>query len=528
MTATLSKDSAEKQFLQAETTLTTTHSLYDLRRAFYGGNVSTTDAIRAYLQAQTGLTTIQSLGDLWRQYFIGMGITNQVSLGDMARDYFSVSFFLKGVGRPNESIPVTADLTTLNVGWFYDWGSTAVDKDDLPVGVEYVPMIYGDWAVTLEQTPAQAIAFTGANVLLGFNEPDYDQQSNVTVARALELWPLFEATGVRLGSPAVSAGVTGPEWLEDFMAEDPRVDFICAHWYPTYSPTALGTFLDGLWNTYHLPIWLTEVGNLDDGASANATLISEVMEILRNRPYVERIAWFAVRGTVEWPTAGLLTSGTSVAFPASGFWPSIWSEFNNSSGSSSISVSNWGVQTTGAVGGYADNTIEILDDLLSADGTYLIDCKVTTLNECYPFVQFRSSADSNDCYELQVRPNTDQVLFRRRTGGSFATLETLSTPLDLNDILHIEIILSGNTIEIRLWKNAASKPGTATATLSSATFATQKRLLLGLNGGNAAASTSVEWQVIDFGLDPGGDLNAAGTVYAALPVNIDHAIGATL
>ena len=43
-------------------------------------------------------------------------------------------------------------------------------------------------------------------MLLGFNEPDLAEQANMTVEKALELWPRLEATGMRLGSPAVACG----------------------------------------------------------------------------------------------------------------------------------------------------------------------------------------------------------------------------------------------------------------------------------------------------------------------------------
>src|SRR5690606_29443750 len=138
-------------------------------------------------------------------------------------------------------------------------------------------------------------------------EPDYAIQSNITVEKALQLWEDMDATGVRLGSPAVSAGSGGPEWLAEFMAESPRVDFICAHWYPDFSPDPLDVFLDDLWDTYGLPIWLTEIGSLTGGVAANEALIPEVIDILRTRPFVERVAWFATRDGDGWTGSGLLT-----------------------------------------------------------------------------------------------------------------------------------------------------------------------------------------------------------------------------
>jgi hypothetical protein len=216
----------------------------------------------------------------------------------------------KGVGRPGDARESwTADIAALNVSWWYDWWSGAADRNALP-GVQYVPMVFRDW--TTGGGPSPAAATSGSNILLGFNEPDLPNQGNVSVARALELWPQLVDTGCRLGSPAGSSGGTGRQWLAQFMAAKPKVDFICAHWYVEYSPDSLADYLDGLWNAYHLPIWLTEVGSLHGGEAANAALIPNVMNVLATRPFVERVAWFATREGDGWKGVGLISSaGTS-------------------------------------------------------------------------------------------------------------------------------------------------------------------------------------------------------------------------
>src|SRR6267378_5917150 len=76
------------------------------------------------------------------------------------------------------------------------------------------------------------------------------------------------ATGMRLGSPATK---TAAKWLDDFMAEvkqkNLRVDFLCLHWYGDITkPNAvesLQQYLQGYWERYHLPIWLTEFSGAD-------------------------------------------------------------------------------------------------------------------------------------------------------------------------------------------------------------------------------------------------------------------------
>ena len=93
-------------------------------------------------------------------------------------------------------------------------------------------MIWSDAFINLTDTINQ----TGATVLLGFNEPNncYDNQACMTPAFAASLWPRLEvqrarggegadggaltrgaqATGLRLGSPAVDAGPLAYLWLD--------------------------------------------------------------------------------------------------------------------------------------------------------------------------------------------------------------------------------------------------------------------------------------------------------------------------
>jgi len=51
--------------------------------------------------------------------------------------------------------------------------------------------------------------------VLGFNEPDKGDQSNMTVSQALALWPKLESIGLPLGSPAASWPTQ--QWIYDFM-----------------------------------------------------------------------------------------------------------------------------------------------------------------------------------------------------------------------------------------------------------------------------------------------------------------------
>ncbi|MEV0408193.1 glycosyl hydrolase [Actinoallomurus sp. NPDC050550] len=60
-------------------------------------------------------------------------------------------------------------------------------------------------------------AKAGGTTLLGFNEPDMAGQANMSVEQALALWPRLQATGMRLGAPAVAFGADRPGgWLDRY------------------------------------------------------------------------------------------------------------------------------------------------------------------------------------------------------------------------------------------------------------------------------------------------------------------------
>ena len=159
---------------------------------------------------------------------------------------------------------VSQDLAASGASWYYDWGATP-SGITAPASTSFVPMIWGAadvTAATLDQVKSEG------NVLLGFNEPDLGGQANMTVAQALDLWPQLEATGMTLGSPAVSSGAATPGgWLDQFMtgakARGYRVNFITVHWYGGDFSTGpavqqLESYLQAIYDRYHLPIWLTE------------------------------------------------------------------------------------------------------------------------------------------------------------------------------------------------------------------------------------------------------------------------------
>ncbi|MFI7599530.1 sigma-70 family RNA polymerase sigma factor [Actinoplanes sp. NPDC049681] len=211
----------------------------------------------------------------------------------------------KGVGTWQFS-GIKGALDDVGAGWYYNWSP---DDDTMPgpAGVEFVPMIWGKANVT-DATLAKVKR--EGDVLLGFNEPDMAGQANMSVEDALAAWPRLQATGLRLGSPAVAYGAdTAGGWLDRFMKgaaqKNLRVDFITLHWYGSdFSNAAAGQFLgyvDAVHKKYGKPIWVTEYGLMNFGGSPKYPAAAQEVAFIKgstkgmeSRSYVERYAWFGL------------------------------------------------------------------------------------------------------------------------------------------------------------------------------------------------------------------------------------------
>ena len=140
--------------------------------------------------------------------------------------------------------------------------------------------------------------------LLGYNEPDGARQANMSVDRALELWPQLEATGIPLVSP--SPVHYDNEWMIEFMRRagenNLRIDYLAFHWYGGLMLSISSDLLDRVYERYQLPIWITEFAPADWEATSrenNRMRPEWVLEFMRTvlpeldrRDYIVRYAWF--------------------------------------------------------------------------------------------------------------------------------------------------------------------------------------------------------------------------------------------
>lgn len=201
----------------------------------------------------------------------------------------------------------SAAIKGVGASWYYTWASTTGDTAR-PEGVEFVPMIWGADAVNSKDLDN---ATREGKQLLGFNEPDMPGQADMPAARALELWPKLEGTGLRLGAPSVAYGADqSGSWFDQFMTgageRGLRVDFIPLHWYGAdFGPDAvdhLRGYLEAVHARWKKPIWLTEYALTDFTGSSprypseaeQTAFVKSVVPMLGSLSFLERHAWFTL------------------------------------------------------------------------------------------------------------------------------------------------------------------------------------------------------------------------------------------
>ena len=211
----------------------------------------------------------------------------------------------KGFAITTGKIDWADRVERLNVNWNYTWGPKLSLSQ--PSRVEYVPMFWGVNSVTPFKMDEIKLYFNNGQIrnIIGFNEPDKLDQSNMSVDQAIALWKELVKLDIPIGSPVTSDPLNS--WMMEFMqkakANNLRIDFFCMHSYGGINDQALMDKIQTVYNTYGLPIWLTELGVADWNATTidhNRYTPEEVLDFMKRllpqleeSEIVERYAWYS-------------------------------------------------------------------------------------------------------------------------------------------------------------------------------------------------------------------------------------------
>ncbi|MBK8492993.1 MAG: carbohydrate-binding protein [Saprospirales bacterium] len=227
------------------------------------------------------------------------------------------------------------DMAVLSEGisWWYNWyhqPDAGIFDTYQSLNVEFVPMT---WNGGFNETALRSYLDDHPDVhyLLGFNEPNFVSQANMTPQQAAAIWPTLESIAedyqLELVAPAVNycdvcvdiPGTTNDNdptaWLDAFFAECPdcKVDYIAIHWYAC-DVGALDWYV-GLFEKYGLPIWITELACWENNPSLNTQMgyMIGALDLMEQDPRVFRYAWFSSRS--NGPFNSLLENESGVLTP---------------------------------------------------------------------------------------------------------------------------------------------------------------------------------------------------------------------
>lgn len=232
------------------------------------------------------------------------------------------------------SIPYAEDLPTIGKGisWFYSWGQTPglAVANVFDQYLDFIPMAWNG----LDTVVMKNFYSTHPKIkyILGFNEPNFKQQANLTPTAAAAKWKLIERIAdlfdLKIVGPAMNyAPVSGAvsengvtytdpiRYLDDFFKACPdcRVDFIAVHNYMNSESAVEGNL--ALYKKYNRPIWLTEfcAYNSNQGLTPDKQkdFMVETLSYLENDTSIYRYSWFIGRndgGEAAFPYNSLLTN----------------------------------------------------------------------------------------------------------------------------------------------------------------------------------------------------------------------------
>lgn len=240
--------------------------------------------------------------------------------------------FKRGVGEDHFMLGCQLEALAPGVSWYYNWGTEPaagyLDQVKDFTGFDFVPMC---WNGNFNEEALRAYLDEHPEVkyILGFNEPNFSAQSNMTPAVAAQKWPAVQQIAadynLQIVAPALNYSPNPPysqptAWMDEFVAlvGNDAFDYVAIHNYGGF-----GVMVDlatEFHSRYGKPVWVTEFcywpnegdPNSSVAESAQISVMMQSVEWLEKTEWIERYAWFKpigqylVTGEQTGPRYGLL------------------------------------------------------------------------------------------------------------------------------------------------------------------------------------------------------------------------------
>ncbi|AUF82697.1 glycosyl hydrolase [Tetraselmis virus 1] len=205
-----------------------------------------------------------------------------------------------------------AERLNLQSNWYYNW--TPIPRFDCENGfaAEFVPMISkcpdDNCKAFLPKGFRKLWKKAGVRFIAGFNEPEKEDQANLTPEKAAELWPQIHRLAVSFDPPLRIVGPSmakwgndgGSEWLDTFLSLIPermraKIEFLGQHDY-SGNPNVIVKRSKAAFKKYKRKIWLTEFAvGFGLPRRNNDYFMKRVLPVLDSERTVFRYAWYSMR-----------------------------------------------------------------------------------------------------------------------------------------------------------------------------------------------------------------------------------------
>jgi hypothetical protein len=196
------------------------------------------------------------------------------------------------VGNNDDDLP---HFVTPKVGPIMTW-SPYYPGNAKSLGLIPCPMLWGPKQIG----DFQRLVVQGyANVVLAFNEPNQQGQSDLDPGYAAQLWKQYiqplKDKGYALITPACTNAPSGKIWMRAFMdaCDGCQFDGLALHWYGT-DPQQMIQYLQDMHNTFNLDIWPTEFACEDfsgTGSQCSSDQVWNFMTTVKN--FMDATSWVA-------------------------------------------------------------------------------------------------------------------------------------------------------------------------------------------------------------------------------------------
>ena len=234
-------------------------------------------------------------------------------------NYSQTKSYKRGVAYGSHSVTDMQNFSK-DISWWYNWSpqpESAIRNTYRSYNVDFTPMAWNSSGIS--GVSSWADKDTTIKYLLGFNEPNFKDQANMTPSAAAKAWPALQKIAqkhnLKIVGPAVNycgncvseggTTYTNPfKYLDDFFAlcDTCQVDFIGLHWYG--GGNSIVNYVRDA-RKYKKPIWVTEFAAWDNAnttAKDQIKYLAGTVNFLERDPDIYRYSWFIGRTSKGYST----------------------------------------------------------------------------------------------------------------------------------------------------------------------------------------------------------------------------------